>query len=367
MEHALITGAAGFIGSHLVERLLRRGDAVTAIDNFDAAGESPARKRANLAAAMDHPAFRLVEADCADHERIDAELDHDECTVIIHLAARPGVRPSIADPLGYVRANVTGTVAMLELAQHRQVERFILGSSASVYGTSAAAAQSDDRCTTRPISPEGASKAAAEAMAYTYHRLYRLSVACLRLFSVYGPRQRPDLAIRKLAARMLRDEPVPLFGDGSATRDCLWIDDAIDGVVAAIDRTARTEPEYQAFNLGTGRSTSVRRLIELVGAAVGTTPRVIRCAPQPGDVPHSRADIAKARALLDFVPSLRVEEGIPRFVEWLRAREARARPARALVSAARWEPGTGGPARERPAPHRFGTTAAPLYQLGEVL
>lgn len=331
-ETVLVTGAAGFIGSHLVEWLLARGDRVVGVDNFDPF-YSPAEKRDNLRASLEDPRFRFVEADCAELEDLEAALDavvwdDDDVSpapgefafdVVVHLAAKAGVRPSILDPMAYARANLVATQAMLELARRRGIRRFVFGSSSSVYGNNRKVPFSEDDPVTRPISPYAATKRANELACHTYHHLFGMGILCLRFFTVYGPRQRPDLAIRKFATLMLRGEPIPMFGDGTTERDYTWVDDILQGVLAAIDRTAIHPGEFEIINLGESRTTELRRLIELVGEAAGVEPRIERLPLQPGDVLRTCADIERARRLLGYRPSTAVEEGIPRFVTWLEA------------------------------------------------
>lgn len=322
-ETVLVTGAAGFIGSHLVEHLLARGDRVVGVDNFDPF-YSPAEKRRNLEGALTHPAFRLVEADCAELDEVEQGVGDESIDVVVHLAAKAGVRPSIADPLGYTRANLTGTQAMLELARRRGVGRFVFASSSSVYGNNEKVPFSEDDAVERPISPYAATKRAGELLCHTYHHLFGMGVISLRFFTVYGPRQRPDLAIRKFATLMLRGEPIPFFGDGTTERDYTWIDDILQGVVGAIDRTARVPGEYAIVNLGESRTTTLARLVELLGEALGVEPVLNRLPMQPGDVRRTFADVERARELLDYRPTTPVEDGIPRFVEWLHAEVERA-------------------------------------------
>lgn len=318
-ERVLLTGAAGFIGSHLAEHLLARGDAVVGVDNFDPFYPEPL-KRENLRAASAHPNFRLIQADCAEPEALERVLDGEEFDVIVHLAAKAGVRPSIQDPLGYTRANVVATQSMLELARRRGVRRFVFGSSSSVYGNNPKVPFSEDDPVDRPISPYAATKRACEVLAHTYHHLYGTGVLSLRFFTVYGPRQRPDLAIRKFATLMLDGKPIPFFGDGSTERDYTWIEDILQGVVAAIDRTREVPGEFEIINLGESRTTSLSRLVSLIGEALGVEPVLDRQPMQPGDVRRTFADVSKARRLLGYEPTTPVEVGIPKFVEWLRSR-----------------------------------------------
>ncbi len=319
-EHVLITGAAGFIGSHLVERLLDRGARVTGVDNFDPFYD-PAEKRANLADALGRADFSLVEHDCADLPGLRSALGDRSFDAVVHLAAKAGVRPSIADPMAYARANLLATQAMLELCRERDIPRFIFGSSSSVYGNNEKVPFGEDDRVERPISPYAATKRSGELLCHAHAHLTGAAVIALRFFTVYGPRQRPDLAIRKFATLLMRGQTIPMFGDGTTERDYTWIDDILDGVTAAIDRS-RTHPgEFEIINLGESRTTPLRRLIDLIGDALDVEPRIERLPMQPGDVERTFADISKARDLLDYRPSTPVEDGIPRFIEWLKARQ----------------------------------------------
>lgn len=321
-QHVLVTGAAGFIGSQLTERLIRSGARVIAIDNFDPFYD-PAEKRANLEGVSGHESFELIEADCADLESVDERLGARQIDVVVHLAAKAGVRPSIADPMAYARANLTATQAMLELARRRGIDRFVFGSSSSVYGNNEKVPFSEDDPVDYPISPYAATKRSGELLCHTYHHLHGLSVLALRFFTVYGPRQRPDLAIRKFGTLMLRGETIPMFGDGTTERDYTWVDDILDGVTAAIERTRQHPREFEIINLGGSRTTSLSRLISLLGAALDVEPRIERLPMQPGDVERTYADVSKASRLLGYAPATPIEEGIPRFAQWLRNHEPR--------------------------------------------
>lgn len=315
-ERILVTGAAGFIGSHLTERLLADGHHVVGLDNFDPFYPEPL-KRQNLTAAQKHSNFHLIEGDCAVAEDVErafaAGID-----VVVHLAAKAGVRPSIEDPLGYTRANIVATQVMLEAARHHQVARFIFGSSSSVYGNNEKVPFSEDDPVDRPISPYAATKRAGELICHTYHQLFGVGILALRFFTVYGPRQRPDLAIRKFATLMSKGEPIPFFGDGSSERDYTWIDDILQGVLAAIERSRTHVGEFEIINLGESRTTSLSRLVELIGAALGVQPELRRLPMQPGDVNRTFADVSKARSLLGYQPTTTVEVGIPRFIDWFK-------------------------------------------------
>ena len=315
-DRILLTGAAGFIGSAVTERLLDAGASVIGVDDFDPFYPA-AEKRRNLDRALAHDGFRLVEADCAELAAVESALGNSTFDAVVHLAAKAGVRPSIEAPLAYVHSNITGTAAMLELARRRGVGRFIFGSSSSVYGNASRVPFSEDDPVDRPISPYAATKRAGELLCHTHHHLHGGAILALRFFTVYGPRQRPDLAIRKFASLMLRGEPIPMFGEGDTERDYTWIDDIVDGVVAALDRTRAHDDEFEIINLGGSRTTSLRRLIALIGEAVGVEPEIRRLPMQPGDVRRTYADVTRAGALLGYAPSTTIEDGIPRFVDWL--------------------------------------------------
>lgn len=316
-DRVLVTGAAGFIGSHVVEALLQRHYRVVGLDNFDAFYAREEKER-NLAAARRSPSFRLVLADCADLSALERSFATDEFDVIVHLAAKAGVRPSISDPLAYLHANVVGTQSMLEFARRRGITRFILASSSSVYGNCRRVPFREDDRVDDPISPYAATKVASEVLSRTYHHLYGTGVVALRFFTVYGPRQRPDLAIRKFATLLLRGQPIPIFGDGTTQRDYTWIGDILQGVLAAIERTRTVPGTMDVINLGGNRTHTLNRLVELLGDALGVEPKREVHPLQPGDVTRTYADIAKANRLLGYYPSVMLEDGIPLFVEWLR-------------------------------------------------
>jgi UDP-glucuronate 4-epimerase len=319
--NVVVTGGAGFIGGHLCGRLLERGDAVWAVDNFDPFYD-PALKRETVDGLAASPAFRLVEADVCDPDGVRAALEAAGCErvdAIVHLAARAGVRPSIQQPLAYARVNVEGTAAVLELSRTMGNVPVVFGSSSSVYGNSAPVPFREDDPVAEPISPYAATKRAGELLCHAHHALYGTSIVCLRFFTVYGPRQRPDLAIHKFAALMSRGEPIPFFGDGSARRDYTWVDDIVQGVEGAVDFVRATPGAFEIVNLGESQTTPLSRLVELLGAAMGVQPVLDRQPAQPGDVDRTCADVAKARRLLGYDPRTRVEEGIPRFVEWFRS------------------------------------------------
>ncbi|MEK6410674.1 MAG: GDP-mannose 4,6-dehydratase [Acidobacteriota bacterium] len=313
MNKILVTGGAGFIGSHLVDHLLRTGGArVTVVDNFNDFYD-PAVKRANVGAHLGRDDFEVIEADIADSRAMSELFARAGFDCVVHLAARAGVRPSLEDPLAYEEANVRGTFTLLEAARHNRVARFIYGSSSSVYGVNSKMPFSEDDPLANPISPYAATKIAGEAACRVYSHLYGLRVVCLRLFTVYGARQRPDLAIHKFARLMLQRKPIPIFGDGTTSRDYTYIDDIVSGVTAAMnyDRS-----QFDVFNLGESQTVELRRLVELLEQALGKRAIIDRQPAQPGDVPVTYADIDKARRLLGYDPKTKIEDGIAAFARW---------------------------------------------------
>jgi UDP-glucuronate 4-epimerase len=318
--HLLVTGGAGFIGSHLCERLVAEGNAVSAVDNFDPFYD-PAVKRANLRGLSGNPLFRLIEADIRDLDSLAVAVDAagaSNVDVIVHLAAKAGVRPSLEQPVEYSRTNLDGTAVMLELARSLGATRFVFGSSSSVYGNNVNVPFSEDDPVDHPISPYAATKRAGELLCHTFHHLYGISIVCLRFFTVYGPRQRPDLAIHKFTRLMAEKRPIPLFGDGTMSRDYTYVDDILQGIEGAIDFTGGDAPRFEIINLGESRTTTTAGLIDLIAVEMGVKPIVEMLPPQPGDVERTFADISKARRLLGYDPKILVAEGIPRFVEWFR-------------------------------------------------
>jgi UDP-glucuronate 4-epimerase len=317
MPTVLVTGNAGFIGSHLTERLLALGHTVIGFDNFDPFYD-PAIKRKNLAAVAAHARFSFVEGDLRRNDQVEALFAGRRVDRIFHGAARAGVRPSLKDPLLYEEVNVRGTLHLLEAAVRHGVGNFVFASSSSVYGEQKKVPFSEADPVDHPISPYAATKKACELMCFTYHHLYRLPVTCLRFFTVYGPRQRPEMAIHAFTRAIARGEPLALFGDGSARRDFTYIDDIIAGVIAALDRPH----PYEIINLGESQTIALRDLIARLERLIGR-PAIIRSLPaEPGDVPITFADVTKAKALLDYEPSTSIERGLERFVAWHRAETA---------------------------------------------
>ena len=315
----LVTGGAGFIGSHLVDRLLADGGEVIALDNFEPFYPASS-KRANLAEAGRSGRFRLVELDIVRGEALAALVLEARPDAIVHLAARAGVRPSIDDPAGYALVNVVGTAHLLEAACRLEPRpRFVYASSSSVYGDRADAPFRESDPLEPPVSPYAATKRACELLAQTFHHLHGLPVTGLRFFTAYGPRNRPDLAISKFADLIERGRPVPMFGDGSTRRDYTYVGDIVDGIVRAVDRCEGAH----LYNLGNSRPIELRAMIAALGEALGKAPEIDRRPEQPGDVRQTYADIGRAAEDLGYAPSTSFGRGLERFVAWFRARTDR--------------------------------------------
>ena len=310
----LVTGGAGFIGSHVCERLLHDGHAVWVFDDLNPFYD-PQLKRRNLRdiQSLAKP-FEFVHGDLCDHGALTELFSSVKFDQVIHLAARAGVRPSLAEPALYQRVNVEGTVNLLEAARKSGVKKIVLASSSSVYGVNSKVPFSENDPIFSAISPYAASKLAGESLGHVYHHVYGLDVAVFRLFTVYGPRQRPDLAIRKFAALIQAGKPIPVFGDGSMARDYTYVTDTVDGIIAATQQ----EIGFQIFNLGESQTVSLIRLVELLEGALGKKALIDRQPAQPGDVPVTFADIAKARDRLGYQPQIKIETGIKLFIDWFR-------------------------------------------------
>ena len=309
---ALITGAAGFIGSHLCERLLADGWTVTGVDNFDDFYD-PQIKRRNISDCLENKNFRLIEADIRDYEAM-GEVISGDVRIIVHLAAKAGVRPSIAQPLLYSDANINGTMVLLEAAKKHKIDKFVFGSSSSVYGNNEKVPFSEDDNVDYPISPYAATKKAGELICHTYHHLCGMSITCLRFFTVYGPRQRPDLAIHKFAKLIEQGKSIPVYGDGTMMRDFTYIDDIVNGIVAAMDRCGG----FNIYNLGESEPITVNDLIAEIEKALDKKAVREYLPLQPGDVERTYADVSKAVAELTYKPSTSIQEGLKKFAVWLR-------------------------------------------------
>ena len=315
MKNILITGGAGFIGSHLVDLLLAEGGwRVTVVDDFNDFYD-PSIKRSNIRAHVENEGYRLVEADIRERSAIEPAFAETNFDCIVHLAARAGVRPSLSQPTLYAETNISGTLNLLELARAQGVKQFVFGSSSSVYGINSKVPFSESDPIFNPISPYAATKAGGELLCHTYAHLYDMRIVCLRFFTVYGARQRPDLAIHKFARLISAGQPIPVFGDGTTRRDYTYIDDIIAGVRASIDYD---KSSYEVINLGESRTVELRELISLLEKALDHHAEIDWQPPQPGDVPQTFADVTKARRLLGYDPQTQIEEGIGKFVEWFR-------------------------------------------------
>ncbi len=316
MRNILVTGGAGFIGSHLVERLLAENQwRVTVVDDFNDF-YAPAVKHANVAPYIGRDDFQLIEADIRERPALDEVFAENRFDVIVHLAARAGVRPSLDEPVLYAETNINGTLNLLELARIHQVKQFVFGSSSSVYGINAKVPFSEDDPIRQPISPYAATKAAGEHLCHTYAHLHGIRCVALRFFTVYGARQRPDLAIHKFAKLIDSGRPIPVFGDGTTRRDYTYIDDIIQGVRAAIDYT-RTD--HEVFNLGESQTVELKELIRLLEENLGKKAIINYQPMQPGDVPQTFADITKAQNLLGYEPKTKIEDGIKKFTDWIKS------------------------------------------------
>lgn len=309
----LVTGGAGFIGSHLVQRLLERGDEVVVLDNVNDYYD-PAIKERNLAALGRSDALTVIRGDIRDRDVLATLFESHTFDVIVHLAARAGVRLSLVNPILYEEVNGRGTLNLLEMARTHGIRRFVFASSSSVYGNVKEIPFQEDAAVNRPVSPYAATKVAGELYGYNYYHLYGISFTALRFFTVYGPRQRPDMAINKFTRLIDAGRPVPFYGDGTTERDYTFCSDIIDGVEAAVDR----DLGYEIINLGESRTTSLSQLVELIATALGKQAVLDRQPMQPGDVTITCADVGKARKLLDYRPTTEVPDGIARFVEWYR-------------------------------------------------
>jgi UDP-glucuronate 4-epimerase len=319
-KRILLTGGAGFIGSHLAEALLASHVSLSIVDDLDNF-YSPAWKKANLQSVRRAGNFDFFEHDICDKDRMREAMAAAKPDAIIHLAARAGVRPSIEEPEAYEHVNVAGTVNLLELAREFQVSRFIFGSSSSVYGACTRAPFSEEQSDLRPISPYAATKLAGELFGHTYAHLYKFPVVCLRFFTVYGPRQRPDLAIHKFVARIEQGLPIPVFGDGESGRDYTYVDDIVSGILAALDYEPAScgRAPFEIFNLGNSHPVKLGELVRMLERETGKKAIIRRESMQEGDVPLTWADISKAGRLLNYQPKTGLEEGLRKFVAWYRA------------------------------------------------
>jgi len=312
-QRVLVTGAAGFIGSTLVDRLLAGGREVVGMDNFDPFYPELAKRR-NLASALEHARFRLVRGDIRDREALERVFEPGAIDGVVHLAALAGVRPSLERPAVYADVNVHGTAAVFEAAARAGRPRIVFASSSSVYGEREGGPFREDDPVLHPISPYAATKRAGELLAHSFHHAQGLSITCARIFTAYGPRQRPDLAVRKFAERMLCDEPIPVYGDGGSLRDFTYVDDLVEGLIRALDR----DLGFAILNFGAGRTLAVIEMVKQLELALGVDAKIEWRPRETGDVSRTWADVSAARASLGWTPGVPLETGIQRFVDWLR-------------------------------------------------
>ena len=309
----LVTGGAGFIGSHLIEALLKQGNQVTIIDNFNDYYD-PKIKRLNIARVLDQ--ITLIEGDIRDSQLMDQMFTEGEFDTIIHLAARAGVRPSIQEPKLYLTTNIDGTFNLLEACRQNGVKDFIFGSSSSVYGVNPKVPFSETDALTRTISPYAATKLAGEQLCSNYSHLFGIRCMCLRFFTVYGPRQRPDLAISKFTKNILSDVPIQQYGDGTTARDYTYVEDIVTGIISAANYR---ESDFEIFNIGGSATTNLAELIKLVEGACEKEAIIEITGDQPGDVPRTFADVGKAHSLLGYSPQTPIAHGIEKYVEWFKS------------------------------------------------
>lgn len=313
MSATLVTGVAGFIGSNLVDRMLADGEDVVGLDNFDPF-YAEATKRRNLEGALAQPNFRFVEGDIRDAEAVERVLREGGVTRVIHLAAKAGVRPSLLNPQAYIDTNITGTASVLKAASRAGIRSLVFASSSSVYGINSKVPFSEDDQTDQPASPYAATKKAGEGWCHCHYHVTGMPITCLRFFTVFGPRQRPDLAIHKFTRLIDEGQPVPFFGDGSSSRDYTFIDDTVAGIRAALDR-----PDgFHIYNLGRSDPVTLKEMVETIERAVGKRANLEHQPDQAGDVPITYADVSKAQRELGYSPRVSFEEGVRRFVEWYR-------------------------------------------------
>lgn len=311
-KNILITGGAGFIGSHLVDKLINANN-IICIDDFNDFYSAEIKKK-NIESHFSKENFKLYKLDITDYQSLAQVFEENKIDFIVHMAARAGIRPSVKNPVLYTRVNVDGTVNLLELSRKQNIKKFIFASSSSVYGAQKVTPFREDMKVGSPISPYAATKVAAEQMCYTYSHLYDMQVNCLRFFTVYGPGQRPDLAIHKFSKLILNENPIPVYGDGTTKRDYTYIDDIIEGVIAAIEYDNNL---FEIFNLGESQPVELKYLIRVLEKTIGKKAQIKRIPEQPGEIPITFAEISKARELLGYSPKTNIEDGIKSFVKWI--------------------------------------------------
>lgn len=322
-KNILVTGGAGFIGSHLCERLLLEGNKVVIIDNFNEFYD-PQIKRNNIIEikntmknnSIDINKLELCEGDFRDIEFLNKLFDNNDIHIVVHLAAMAGVRPSIENPQLYYDVNITGTLNLLEQCRRKNIKKFVFASSSSVYGNNEKVPFSETDIVDNPISPYAATKKSGELMCHTYYHLFDMSIAALRFFTVYGPRQRPDLAIHKFTHLIKNNESIPFFGDGSTSRDYTYIDDIVDGIVKSMKWVEKNEKAYDVFNIGGDKTVSLKEMVETIETTLGIDAKINKLPMQPGDVNRTCADISHSNEILGYSPKTTFKQGIEKFVEW---------------------------------------------------
>ena len=311
----LITGGAGFIGSSLSERLIKEGNRVVAIDNF-CDFYNPTIKENNVKELIKNSNFKLYRNDIRDREAVKKIFEENNIDIVMHLAAMAGVRPSIENPVLYQEVNCMGTQNILEEMKAHNVKNLVMASSSSVYGNCKEVPVKENMIVDFAISPYAATKKANEVMTHVYHKLFDMNVIMLRFFTVYGPKQRPDLAINKFTRLMLEDKEIPMFGDGTTSRDYTYIDDIVDGIIRSCNYVENNNDVYEILNLGNSSPVSLKEMINIIGQVIGTEPKIKQLPMQPGDVDRTFADISKAKKLIGYNPKTSFKEGIENFVKW---------------------------------------------------
>lgn len=315
MQTYLITGGAGFIGSSLSEELIKQGNKVIAIDNF-CDFYNPKIKEYNIKKLLENKNFKLYRKDIRDRQALKQIFDENNIDIVMHLAAMAGVRPSIENPILYQEVNCMGTQNILETMKEHNVKNLVMASSSSVYGNCKEVPFREDMVVDFAISPYAATKKANEVMTHVYHKLFDINVIMLRFFTVYGPKQRPDLAINKFTRLMLEDKEIPMFGDGTTSRDYTYIDDIVDGIIKSCNYVVNNKNVYAILNLGNSSPVSLKEMINTIGQVVGVEPKIKQLPMQPGDVDRTFADISKAKELIGYNPKTSFKEGIEKFVKW---------------------------------------------------
>ena len=322
MKTYLITGDAGFIGSTIAQKLLENGERVVVVDNFNDFYD-PQLKKENIKPFLENPNFEIYEVDIRNVDGLSKVFDENKIDIVIHLAAMAGVRPSIENPMLYQDVNGMGTQNVLEQAKLHNIKKLVMASSSSVYGNCKEVSFREDMIVDFAISPYAATKKANEVMAHVYHKLFGMSIIMLRFFTVYGPKQRPDLAINKFTRMMMNGEEITMYGDGTTSRDYTYVDDIVDGVVKSCNYVDKNENVYEIINLGSNNPISLKDMIATIGKVLGVNPKIKQMPMQPGDVDRTYADVTKAKELLGYEPKMTFEEGIRKFVEWKKCSKAK--------------------------------------------